>query len=68
METFTSLETTLHLVIYLCNLQKCVIEFHDIPPFLSRLIFKLGLMISGKTVCFAVTNKLSEDLFYNLEK
>ena len=48
--------------------KKCVIEFHDIPPFLSRLIFKLGLMISGKTVCFAVTNKLSEDLFHKFGK
>ena len=48
--------------------KKCVIEFHDIPPFLSRLIFKLGLIISGKTVCFAVTNKLSEDLFHKFGK
>ena len=48
--------------------KKCVIEFHDIPPFLSRLIFKLGLMISGKTACFAVTNKLSEDLFHKFGK
>ena len=48
--------------------KKCVIEFHDIPPFLSRLIFKLGLIISGKTFCFAVTNKLSEDLFHKFGK
>ena len=48
--------------------KRCVIEFHDIPPFLSRLLFKLGLMISGKTVCFAVTNKLSEDLFNKFGK
>ena len=42
--------------------KKCVIEFHDIPPLTSRFIFKIGLMFSKKTVCFAVTNKLSEDL------
>ena len=48
--------------------KRCVVEFHDIPPFLSRLIFKIGLMISEKTVCFAVTNKLSEDLFNKFGK
>ena len=42
--------------------KKCVIEFHDIPPFTSRLIFKLGLIFSKKTTCFAVTTKLSKDL------
>lgn len=42
--------------------KKCVVEFHDIPPFVARLIFKIGLIFSKKTICFAVTSKLSEDL------
>lgn len=42
--------------------KKCVVEFHDIPPFTSRLIFKIGLIFSKKTICFAVTRTLSADL------
>ena len=48
--------------------QKCVVEFHDIPPLISRLIFKLGLLFSKKTICFAVTTKLSEDLYKKFGK
>ena len=48
--------------------KKCVIEFHDIPPLTSRLIFKLGLIFSKKTICFAVTKKLSEDLYRKFGK
>ena len=48
--------------------KKCVIEFHDIPPLASRFIFKLGLIFSKKTICFAVTTKLSEDLLKKFGK
>ena len=48
--------------------KKCVVEFHDIPPLTSRLIFKLGLIFSKKTICFAVTTKLSEDLLKKFGK
>ncbi len=47
---------------------KCVIEFHDIPPFITRFVFKIGLILSKKTICFGVTNKLSEDLTKKLGK
>jgi len=39
-----------------------VIEFHDMPPFISKRIFKFVLKRSKIIKCFGVTKKLSSDL------
>jgi len=39
-----------------------VIEFHDMPPFISKRIFKFVLKRSKIIKCFGVTKKLSLDL------
>jgi len=39
-----------------------VIEFHDMPPLISKRIFKFTLKRAKKIKCFSVTKKLSLDL------
>ena len=48
----------------------CVIEFHNMPPFISKRIFKLVLNRSNKIICFGITKNLSSDLedYFNLNK
>ena len=48
--------------------KRCVVEFHDIPPFLSRLIFKIGLMISEKLFVLQLPINYPKIYLINSEK